>query len=89
MFAKSECELKEMKNAKMIDIGYMELPLRSNEELKRLVRERPVTALIRLSPSFLDYKSGILTEPYAKCSDTKDPPNHAVVIVGFGDTSDD
>lgn len=58
----------------------------SNADLMRLVTKQPVTVGIVVTEAFRSYRSGILTEDTAKCSDEKKSINHAVTIVGFGKT---
>ena len=35
------------------------------------------------------YRSGIMTEDYLRCSDTRNEVNHGIVIVGYGTREDE
>lgn len=66
------------------DIGYIEHDGRTNEELRALIAERPVSAGMRTTGSLSSYNSGILTEHYLRCSSTNNEVNHGILIVGYG-----
>lgn len=62
----------------------MEHDGRTNEELRALVAERPVSAGMLTTGPLSGYSSGVVTEEYLHCSGADHEVNHGIVIVGYG-----
>lgn len=78
----SDAELAEKNHIK--NIGYIEHDKRTNDQLKELLMSNPVSSSIKTSGKLQNYRSGILTEDYLKCSDPSREVDHGILIVGFG-----
>lgn len=76
-----ETKVNSFKNTGMVQERYI-----SNEKLKTLVAQQPVTAGIVMTENFRLYQSGIMTEDFTKCSDADKEINAAVTLVGYGKT---
>ena len=75
-------ETKAMfKNGGMVQERYV-----SNEQLKEILVQQPVSTGMVVTPELRLYHSGVLTEDYLRCSDAKKEINHSVTLVGFGKT---
>lgn len=59
-------------------------------EMRRLVMKGPVAVGVHLHPKLRLYKSGVFNEPGCpdKCGDKFCYLNHAMLVVGFGESSD-
>jgi C1A family cysteine protease len=56
----------------------------SNNKIKEIVANHPVSAGISAKETLRFYKTGILTEDFLKCSDSNSEINLSVTIVGYG-----
>lgn len=78
-----ECRYDEtkaaFKNGGMVQERYV-----SNEALKEMIVQQPVSTGIVITPNFRFYHSGILTEDFLRCSDSEKKINHSVTLVGYG-----
>lgn len=78
-----ECQYDEgkvaFKNTGMVQERYV-----SNERLRTIVAQQPVSAGIVVTSGFKNYKHGVMTEDFLDCSDGNKQINHAVTIVGYG-----
>lgn len=81
-----ECMYDESKVSAFKNTGMVQERYISNEKLKSIVAQQPVTAGMVVTENFRMYHGGIMTEEFLKCSDAAKEINHAVTIVGFGKT---
>ena len=79
--AHDESKVTSFKNGGMVQERYV-----SNERLKELVSERPVSTGMVVTEHLRMYGSGILLEDNLRCSDVKKEINHQVTVVGYGRT---
>tara|TARA_B110000285_G_C15004805_1_gene553271 strand:+ start:557 stop:925 length:369 start_codon:yes stop_codon:yes gene_type:complete len=72
------------KHAALTDIGYREHDRRTNDDLRIMLQNQTIGASIRTTGMMSSYHSGIMTEKFLHCSDTRNEVNHGIVIVGYG-----
>lgn len=68
----------------MTDIGYVEHDGRTNEELKELLLNQPISMAIFSTGMMAAYKEGVFTEEFLHCSYADREVNHGLVLVGYG-----
>ena len=80
--AKSKSEITQKSVLK--NIRTEEHDKQSNEQLRVMIARQPVTVGIMITPHFISYENGIMSEQWLKCSDASNEVNHSVVMIGYG-----
>ena len=68
----------------MKDIGYIEHDRRTNEQLRELVLQQPLSIGVYTSGMMGAYKQGVMTDDFLHCSYGDREVNHGVLLVGYG-----
>jgi len=74
-------------NGHFRNIGFVEYDRRTNDQLKALLAEHPVSMSMFTTGMLGAYKSGVVTEDFLHCSTPDHEVNHGVVMVGYGKVS--
>lgn len=79
------CEVNDTdKEVHMKNIGYVEHDGKTNEELKELLLQQPVSIGMYTTGMMSAYRDGVFTEDFLHCSYADREVNHGVVLIGYG-----